>query len=181
MVVFRETAVVITDATARDVAAIVGLVESAYRGDASRAGWTTEADLLDGRRTDTDEVAQLIAARDSYVMVVRDAEDALFGCCHIKRKDDATAYFGMFAVSPTQQGGGIGGLLLTAAEARVRELWSSSRMEMTVLGQRADLISWYERRGYAATGHTFAWPHTSETFGIPRRDDLFFATLAKDL
>src|SRR4051794_13241714 len=45
-------AVMFREAGPADLGAIVALVESAYRGESSRAGWTTEADLLDGQRTD---------------------------------------------------------------------------------------------------------------------------------
>ncbi|HVU61011.1 MAG TPA: GNAT family N-acetyltransferase [Mycobacteriales bacterium] len=172
-------------ATAADVEAIVALVESAYRGEASRAGWTTEADLLDGQRTDADTVAATIAASDRRVLLAFEAEaleaEALVGCCELRRLPQATAYFGMFAVVPTLQGGGVGGELLTEAESVVRREWQATRMEMTVIAQREDLIAWYERRGYRRTGATEPFPYGDERFGLPRRDDLFFERLAKPL
>jgi GNAT superfamily N-acetyltransferase len=173
------------DAGPADVEAVVALVESAYRGDASRAGWTTEADLLDGHRTDAADVTRLLEAPASFILLAIDPADAgpagIVGCCHLTRRDVTTAYFGMFAVRPTRQGGGTGRRLLGAAEQRARSEWGSTRMELTVLGQREDLITWYLRRGYAPTGHTSPWPHSAKTFGRPRRDDLYFATLAKPL
>ena len=39
-----------------DVPQLVSLVNSAYRGDESRAGWTTEAELLAGQRTDPESL-----------------------------------------------------------------------------------------------------------------------------
>jgi hypothetical protein len=54
-------------------------------------------------------------------------------------------------------------------------------MEMTVVAQRTDLIAWYLRRGYAATGETRPFPYGDERFGRPRRDDLAFTVLAKPL
>ena len=178
----RMTADTVTlrDATAADVPAIVPLIESAYRGDSSRAGWTTEADLLDGHRTDEADVTRVLTAPGSLMLLAVDGDEVI-GCCNVARRDGVTAYFGMFAVSPTLQGGGVGRLLLDAAELRAASEWGATRREMTVLGQRADLIAWYARRGYAPTGKTEPWPHTAETFGLPRRDDLYFATLAKDL
>jgi len=173
--------VTIRDATLDDVAPIVALIESAYRGDSSRTGWTTEADLLDGRRTDEDDVTRVLTTPDSRMLLAVSGDGAIIGCANLQRRDEVTAYFGMFAVSPGLQGGGVGRLLLDAAESDARTDWAATRMEMTVLGQRSDLIAWYVRRGYQPTGKTEPWPHTSETFGLPRRDDLYFATLAKDL
>jgi GNAT superfamily N-acetyltransferase len=161
-----------------DIEAIVALVESAYRGDSSRAGWTTEADLLEGQRADADAVRSIVAADDRLVLLADD--DALLGCCELRRRGDGSAYFGMFAVVPTLQGGGIGKLLLAEAERRVRETWGATRMVMTVIAQRSDLIAWYERRGYHRTGVTEPFPYGDERFGLPRRADLVFETLAKD-
>ena len=162
-----------------DVAAVVALVESAYRGDVSRAGWTTEADLLDGRRTDVEAVAAIVAG-PSVLLLAEDTDGALVGCCQLEPKE-AACYFGLFAVDPHRQGGGIGDQLLTAAEAAARERFGAPVMEMTVIAQRTELIAWYERRGYAPTGETRPFHYGDERFGIPRRDDLHFVVLAKAL
>lgn len=164
-----------------DVAAVVALVESAYRGESSRAGWTTEADLLDGRRTDVDAVQSIVAAKDRLALLAIDSSDALLGCCELRQRPAGSAYFGMFAVVPMLQGSGIGKAVLAAAERWVHEQWNATRMEMTVLAQRADLIAWYERRGYRRTGETEPFPYDDVRFGLPRRPDLHFIVLAKDL
>jgi ribosomal protein S18 acetylase RimI-like enzyme len=164
-----------------DAAAIVALVESAYRGDTSRVGWTTEADLLDGQRTDPETVQKTIAAGDRLVLLALNADNELVGCCELRRQVTGTAYFGMFAVPPTLQGSGLGKSVLAAAERRVSTEWEATRMEMTVLAQRADLIAWYARRGYLPTGVTEPFPYGDERFGLPRRPDLHFVLLAKDL
>ncbi|HVS68392.1 MAG TPA: GNAT family N-acetyltransferase [Mycobacteriales bacterium] len=166
-------------ATAADVADVVALVESAYRGDASRVGWTTEADLLDGRRTDAEAVQAIVDADDRLVLLASGGAE-LRGCCELRRGADA-AYFGMFAVRPSLQGAGIGKLVIEEAERLVRDLWAAARMEMTVLVQRHELIAWYERRGYRRTGVTEPFPYGDERFGLPRRPDLMFEVLAKDL
>lgn len=162
-----------------DVPAIVALVESAYRGDASRAGWTTEADLLDGQRTDADQVMELLASGGSVILLA-ERDGALVACCHLERRDDH-AYFGMFAVSPAEQAGGVGRTLLAEAERFARAEWSVPEQRMTVLTAREDLIAWYERRGYRRTGERSPFPYGNERFGLPRRDDLEFETLAKPL
>lgn len=160
--------------------AIVRLVESAYRGEASRAGWTTEADLLDGQRTDAAAVADMVAARDGFVLLAEDGGQ-LVGCCHLEHRPGAQAYFGMFSVEPERQGRGVGRQVLAEAERLARDVWAATTMEMTVIGQRADLIAWYERRGYRRTGETRPFPYGDERFGVPRRPDLVFAVLAKPL
>lgn len=168
-------------ATPADIDAIVALVESAYRGDASRAGWTTEADLLDGRRTGPDDVGACIGRPRSLILLAErpraDTTD-LLGCAHLAVEDGA-GYFGMFSVTPTLQGGGIGKRLLAEAERVVRDDWSMPVLRMTVIDVREELIAFYERRGYRRTGIVKPFPYGDERFGLPRRDDLRFEVLEK--
>ncbi|MFJ7200559.1 MULTISPECIES: GNAT family N-acetyltransferase [unclassified Streptomyces] len=167
------------DAADADVPALVTLIESAYRGDSSRAGWTTEADILQGQRTDPDGVRQVIEAPGSRLLVVeRDGE--LAACCQLEHRGDA-AYFGMFAVRPGLQGAGLGKVIIAEAERTVRESWGAREMHMTVISVREELIAWYERRGYRRTGKLSPFPYGDERFGIPQRDDLAFELLVKDL
>ncbi len=163
-----------------DVSAIVDLVESAYRGESSRAGWTTEADLLDGQRTDAEAISAVIAEAGS-VMLLAEAGGQQVGCCQLQQRPEAEAYFGMFAVRPGSQGQGWGGRILAEAERLARDEWGASTMVMSVLDQRPDLVAWYERRGYRRTGETTPFPYGNERFGVPKRPDLSFAILAKAL
>jgi ribosomal protein S18 acetylase RimI-like enzyme len=166
-------------AGAADVPAIVALVESAYRGEVSRTGWTTEADLLDGQRTDAAAVADILRAPGSTVLLAEAAE-GLLACCQLEQRPPA-AYFGMFSVQPTGQGHGVGRQVLAEAERIARDEWGATSMIMTVLAQRDDLIAWYERRGYQRTGEQRPFPYGDERYGIPRRPDLVFDVLAKPL
>jgi ribosomal protein S18 acetylase RimI-like enzyme len=168
-------------ATDADVAAIVRLVESAYRGDASRTGWTTEADLLDGQRTDATAVAEMVRAPGGMVLLAGDNGGQLVGCCHLEQRPGAEVYFGMFSVQPVRQGDGVGRQVLAEAERLARDDWAAATMIMTVIAQRAELIAWYERRGYHRTGETQPFPYGNVRYGIPRRPDLVFAVLAKSL
>ncbi|MCS0603913.1 GNAT family N-acetyltransferase [Streptomyces sp. LP11] len=167
------------DATDADVDALVALVESAYRGDASRAGWTTEADILDGQRTDAEGVLQVIKSPDSRLLTV-ERDGRIVACCQLEHRGDH-AYFGMFAVSPTLQGAGLGRAVMTEAERLARAAWGATEMHMTVISVREDLIAWYERRGYRRTGRMSPFPYGDERFGIPQRADLRFELLVKPL
>jgi ribosomal protein S18 acetylase RimI-like enzyme len=169
------------DATDDDVERIVALVESAYRGESSRAGWTTEAHLLDGQRTDVDAVSAALRSSTSRILVVDDARGDIVGCCQLDARPDGRCHFGLFAVAPTLQGGGVGGRLLETAEAAARSSYGAGVMELTVIAQRTDLIAWYERRGYRRTGETRPFHYGDERFGRPRRDDLYFVVLEKPL
>jgi GNAT superfamily N-acetyltransferase len=166
-----------------DVDAIVALTQTAYRGDASRAGWTTEADLLDGQRTDAGEVAEHIA-HPSSLIVLAEADgvgrDTPLACCHLERQGES-AYFGMFSVRPAAQGNGTGRALLAEAERIARDEWHCRALRMLVIDVRAELIAWYERRGFHRTGEYRAFPYGDPRFGIPKRDDLRFEWLVKDL
>jgi ribosomal protein S18 acetylase RimI-like enzyme len=167
------------DATDADVDALVALIESAYRGDSSRAGWTTEADILQGQRTDPDGVLEVIKSPESRLLTV-EQDGRIIACCQLEHRGDH-AYFGMFAVSPTLQGAGLGKTVMAEAERQVREAWGVTEMHMTVISVRDDLIAWYERRGYRRTGKMSPFPYGEERFGIPQRDDLQFELLVKKL
>jgi len=174
-----DAALTFRDATDADVDALVELIESAYRGESSRAGWTTEADILDGQRTDRDGVLEVVKAADSRLLTV-EREGRIVACCQLEHRGDH-AYFGMFAVSPALQGAGLGRTVIAEAERQAREGWGVTEMHMTVISLREDLIAWYERRGYRRTGRTTPFPYGDERFGIPQRDDLEFELLVKEL
>lgn len=160
-----------------DVDAIVALVQSAYRGESSRIGWTTEADILDGTRTDNEEVAELIKKSGSRILVC-ERNGELQASLHLENKGDH-AYLGMFAVNPHAQGKGIGKYMLATAEEIVFKQWQCDRLEMTVISLREDLIAWYERHGYQRTGTYKPFPDCHPRYGIPRRDDLVLEVLQK--
>lgn len=166
-------------ATVDDIPALVVLVTSAYRGDSSRQGWTTEADVLDGNRIDADVLRHDIERSHSQVLIAEDAH-GIFACAHICG-DRGAGYFGMFAVKPALQGGGVGKTLLAEAERVVRDDWQLPVMRMTVIDVRDELIAFYERRGYRRTGTYKPFPYGDERFGIPRRADLRFEVLEKVL
>jgi ribosomal protein S18 acetylase RimI-like enzyme len=173
------TALTFRDATDADVDELVALIESAYRGDDSRAGWTTEADILEGQRTDPEGVLEVVKSPDSRLMTV-ERDGRIVACCQLEHQGDH-AYFGMFAVSPLLQGAGLGKVIIAEAERQARVTWGVREMQMTVISVRDDLIAWYERRGYRRTGRMTPFPYGDERFGVPQRDDLQFELLVKEL
>ncbi|WP_256645277.1 GNAT family N-acetyltransferase [Thermomonas paludicola] len=175
----RRTAPTFRNATEDDLAALVALVTCSYRGDTSRAGWTTEADLLDGNRIDAD-VLRADLQRPLSRVVVMEESAALVACAHVCADGDA-GYFGMFAVAPERQGSGIGKQLLAECERIAGDDWQLPAMRMTVIDVRDELIAFYQRRGYRRTGVFKPFPYGDARFGLPKRADLRFEVLEKRL
>ena len=173
------TRLALRTASGPDVPGLEALIESAYRGDESRAGWTTEADLVVGRRLAPGALARVVDAPEGCMLVAED-RGSVVGCCQVERRGDGTAYFGMLAVRPRAQGGGTGRALVGAAERTARERWSASRMTLQVISVRTELIDWYRRLGYRLTGATRPFPYDIAS-DRPTRPDLEFAVLAKSL
>jgi GNAT superfamily N-acetyltransferase len=167
------------NAVAADAEQIVALVESAYRGEVSQQGWTTEADLLDGQRTDVQDVLRLLDTHKSQIVLAFDS-DALVGSAHIQLHDDG-CHFGMFAVRPNLQGAGVGKALLAEGERRAVHHFAAAEMRMWVIWLRDSLIAFYLRRGYQLTHEREAFPYGDPQFGLPKRDDLYFVVLSKTL
>ena len=160
--------------------ALHALIESAYRGDTARTGWSHEADLLDGQRTDRESLAVMLADPAQQLLVLRD-NDELRACVALTDKGAGLAYLGMLTVDPARQSAGLGRLILAAAEDHAAAHFGAARIEMTVIAQRGELIAWYERRGYALTGERRPFPAHDPRFGLPRRDDLAFVVMEKKL
>lgn len=142
---------------AADVPAIRALVERAYRGDTARAGWSHEADLLEGERTSLEELAGLIAAPEQCI-VLAESGNALVGSVTVTALDEGRTYLGMLAVDPARQAGGIGRQLIAEAERQAMRLFGAELMEMTVIARRTELIAFYGRCGYAPTGEHRPFP-----------------------
>lgn len=140
----------------QDAEQLAALVNSAYRGEVSRQGWTTEVDLLDGRRTEAAELERLIADANSIILLCKHASE-LVGSVHLERNGEQVQ-FGMLAVNPSLQGRGIGKQLLQSAELAARQAWPVNTFIMAVISSRHELIAFYERRGYRRTGITKAFP-----------------------
>jgi GNAT superfamily N-acetyltransferase len=142
---------IVRTASEKDLAMLQPLIQRAYRGDDARAGWTHEADLLDGERIGVDELEAMIADPAERLLVGFD-DVRMVGCVRVANSGGGLAYLGLLCVDPLLQTGGYGKQLIAAAEATAHREFAADRIEMTVIDKRAELIAFYERRGYAQVG-----------------------------
>jgi ribosomal protein S18 acetylase RimI-like enzyme len=161
---------------------IAVLVNAAYRGEASRAGWTSEADLLGGQRTDAEALRRDLAARPGATILTMRERDAgpIIASVWLEPADTERYYLGMLTVNPARQADGLGRILLEEAE-RFAAAAGGRVMQLTVIEQRESLIAWYERRGYRRTGAVKPFPYDDARVGAPKRGDLRLAVFEKAL
>ena len=145
-------------AGAADVSQLVQLANSAYRGESSKAGWTTEEHLLDGVRVTEDELLEIIQPPDQKIILLEGTAKAVVGCVYLKRESAEMCYVGLLAVSPTLQGAGLGKILLQESEKAGQD-WNCKQIRMNVISLRDELISYYERRGYQRSGREEEFPN----------------------
>jgi ribosomal protein S18 acetylase RimI-like enzyme len=162
-----------------DADTLAGLIRSAYRGEDSRAGWTSEADLVEGERISASQVQAMISDGGSLMLVGEDA-GVILACCQLRNQGAGLAYFGTFAVSPQAQGAGLGRQVMAEAEHQAITAFNANRLEMTVLAPQEALIAYYERRGFRRTGETRPFP-ADPRYARPLRDGLYFVVLEKAL
>lgn len=168
----------ITIAAREDVTDLHRLVNSAYRGDSSRKGWTTEANLLDGQRTSEKLLLEMMEEPEAVILKYTDpGENRLQACVYLKNKS-GKLYLGMLTVNPELQAKGIGKQLLAAAEFYASQV-NCTAVQMTVISVRSELIAWYERHGFRKTGQTEPFP-TDPEFGLPKQA-LEFIVMEKPL
>jgi ribosomal protein S18 acetylase RimI-like enzyme len=168
----------ISAATVKDIPALEKLVNSGYRGEVSRKGWTTEADLLQGEvRIDAASLAVMLADDTAVILKYTDAQGNITGCVYLQKQKDGI-YLGMLTVSPELQGGGLGKKLLAAAEEYAIQ-HQCYTIFMSVISVRSELIAWYERHGYRKTGDTKPFPD-DDRYGKPTQP-LEFIIIEKKL
>jgi predicted N-acetyltransferase YhbS len=167
---------IIDTATENDIPQLVTLVNNAYRGETSKKGWTTEAELLEGIRIDENSLRSLMHYKDATLLTCRDS-DVIVGCVFLEMQQKAL-YLGMLTVQPDLQAKGIGKKLLHASEQYAKDRGCDA-IVMTVISVRNELIQWYQRHGYKHTGETKPFPNDPK-FGIPKQS-LEFVVLKKSL
>ncbi|GDX51276.1 N-acetyltransferase [Bacteroidota bacterium] len=168
----------IVRATIADVKEINVLVNSAYRGESSKIGWTTEADLLDGIRVDEERLVDFIQKKDSMLLKYMDDENKIIGCVHLE-KHGYKLYLGMLTVSPEFQGRGIGKEMMKEAEVQAKAV-NCSAVYMSVITDRRILLEWYIKHGYKNTGVKKPFPSHDKRFGLPKKP-LEFILLEKSI
>lgn len=174
------TNLAIRRASLADAEAITALINSAYRGETSRAGWTTEADLIDGLRTTAQEIASLIPRPNLFILVGEyQASIVATICCeHLVEGHQHQAKLGMISVQPNLQNQGIGKQMILAAETYAREIWPLDSFCMTVITARDTLIAFYNRLGYLPTGVVKPFPYESDLWQV-KVEGLQFAYFEK--
>jgi ribosomal protein S18 acetylase RimI-like enzyme len=167
----------IETATINDVESLNRLINSAYRGESSKKGWTTEEHLLGGIRTKEEDLVTTILKPDTTILKYTENQE-IIGCVMLVKKTDKL-YLGMLTVSPDLQGGGIGKKLLKAADNFAKEN-DYSKIGMTVISVRTELINWYKRHGYVDTGEKEPFPMNDPNFGLPKQH-LEFIVMEKNI
>ncbi|WP_019834321.1 GNAT family N-acetyltransferase [Sphingomonas sp. PR090111-T3T-6A] len=165
--------VLIRLAAAADLGPLHALVQRAYRGDSARAGWTHEADLVEGQRIEPEALAAILAQPGEHLLVAT-RDGVPIGCVQVTDRGEGVGYLGLLAVDPGLQAAGLGKLLIAAAEREAATRFGAHTMEMSVIEQRAELLAYYERRGYVRTGEYRPFP-------IPMTPPLRLMVLAKPL
>jgi N-acetylglutamate synthase-like GNAT family acetyltransferase len=156
------------------------LVNSCYRGESAKKGWTSESDILGGQRTDPESIEILIESPNQYFLLAME-DSKMIGSLNLEKTSSEICYFGMFAVDPNIQNAGVGKKMLQEAERFAKEILHCQKMEMSVISIRTELIDWYLRRGYHRTDEVRPFPMNDERFGIPKKDHLELVVLAKNL
>ena len=167
------------EAAEADYPAVIALTNRAYRASAGQTGWKVET-VVAGQRIDAALLREDLAQPGAVVLIGGDAAAPHLGHVRLDAGANGTWFLGLLAVDPDRQDAGLGRQMLEAAEAYARDR-GALRIHMTVITQRAELIAWYQRRGYRRTGETKPFPYGDERFGTPTRDDLSFEVLEKRL
>lgn len=164
----------------KDADILARFVNNAYRGEGAKVGWTTEAYLIDGQRTDPQSLRDIMSQPHHRIEMAYEG-DELVGCVHvtIEEKED-TLFFGLLTVAPKLQGAGLGRQILEHVEKVTREL-KLSKMRMHVIHLRPELIAYYERRGFVATGKHEKFPEADPLFGLPKVKGLLLLEFVKEL
>lgn len=177
----------LSPAVVGDAAAICALVNSAYRGESSKKGWTTEADLLGGQRVDIEGIQEAISSPQRKILLLKaQVTGQISACVSLDFSEEAcggrshACYLGMLTVDPSLQAAGLGKRLMLDAETSARDQGAKT-MLISVIQLRTELIDWYQRHGYQPTGKTKPFPYGDRRFGEPKRRDLHFVVFEKNL
>lgn len=148
-----------------DIPRLLEIINGCYRGEESKRGWTTEADLIAGEiRTDAADLTGIIAKENATILKCTHSTAGILGSVYLEKKGDRL-YLGMLSVDTAWQAGGIGKRMLKAAEEYALSLGCRA-IVMQVVSARTSLMEWYERHGYQATGERKPFDGDPR-FGVP--------------
>ena len=168
-------------ATSLHAQELADLVNSAYRGEYSEQGWTTEASLLGGQRTDSKKLVEMMTTPQNQIEIAfNDDSQKIIGSVHLIQELPDTLYFGMLTVDPKLQALGLGKKMLEHLENIARG-YQFKRIRFTVIPTRNELIAFYERRGYKATGKFEPFPENDPKFGLPKVTGLILKEFEKKI
>lgn len=168
-------------ATTLNAQEIASLVNSAYRGEYSKQGWTTEASILGGQRTDAEKLQTLIQTPLNQIEIAYEGDSHnIIGSVHLLQEPPDTLYFGMLTVEPKFQARGLGKIILEHLE-KVAKSYGYKRVRFTVIPTRTELVAFYERRGYTTTGNFEPFPDSDPKFGLPKITGLILKEFEKKL
>lgn len=168
---------ILSEAVPNDIKKLNKLINSAYRGEESRKGWTTEAEILDGIRIDEDTLSAYFKQANVSILKCCNEAGEIYGTVYLEL-NAPKLYLGMFAVSPLAQGKGIGKMLLKEAEVFALK-HQCDRIAITVIGTRTELIEWYSRHGYVETGNSIAFEEIEKPFGDPKTSNIRLIAMEK--
>jgi ribosomal protein S18 acetylase RimI-like enzyme len=163
-------------ATPSDITELNTLVNSAYRGEAAAQGWTTEAHLIEGQRTDPTALAEMLET--GRIELALEGEE-IVACVYVRKESPTVLYIGMLTVKTNFQSRGLGGKLMRRAEEIGRE-WGLKSTRMTVISERPELIAIYEKMGFSWNGKTEPFPDHDPRNGKPLKK-LTFLEYVKNL
>lgn len=148
-------------ALTEDFSQLLGLINRAYRENTARS-WTNEAELVAGLRIDEQQLQQALADQDFHLYVAEidheHSNSTIVACVGLSFHLNEVE-IGTFSVDPILQNTGIGKRVLTFAEEQA--LLIQPNLEgyvMYVLDVRAELLAYYQRRGYSPTDLKIPYP-----------------------
>jgi GNAT superfamily N-acetyltransferase len=158
---------------------ITSLVNSVYRGEGAKKGWTTEADILGGIRITEEKIREAVNAENNVIMLTV-FDNKIIACVHLE-KEDNFCWLGLLSVDVNYQTYGLGKILIEKSEKFAKEKFGCDEMKMKVISVRKELVDYYKRRGYSLTGGREDFLTAEDTFGEPKTDNLYFEVMSKKL
>ena len=130
-------------ATSKDLPGILTVVNSAFVVET----------FIEGTRTDTRQLGALM--ENGEFLLAREGE-AIVASIYTELRGDR-GYFGMLAVDPSQQGRGLGRMMVAAAEEKFRAN-GCRHVDISVLSPRLELFPFYRKLGYRETRTSKDYP-----------------------